>query len=145
MLRAVAREGLPPPAAPALAQPHPAELRHEVELGRPRVAERHRDAVEASVDDPKVVGNEALVRDVVFVDPPPRLARIEDVKRLTGGRRWSAGTPTSMTKQPPGSRCAATLRKHATCASCVVRFEIVLKTRYATENVSSTVAVAKSP
>ena len=37
-----------------------------------------------------------------------------------------------MTKQPPGSRCAATLRKHATCAACVVRFMIVLKTRYAT-------------
>ncbi len=50
-----------------------------------------------------------------------------------------------MTKQPPGSRCAATLRKHATCAACVVRFMIVLKTRYATENVPSTVVVAKSP
>ena len=30
--------------------------------------------------------------------------------------------PTSITKHPPGSRCAATLRKHATCSSCVVRF-----------------------
>jgi len=37
------------------------------------------------------------------------------------------------------------LRKHATCAACVVRFEIVLKTRYATENVPCTVVVAKSP
>ena len=62
-----------------------------------------------------------------------------------GGSRRSPGTPTSMTKQPPGSRCAATLRKHATCAACVVRFKIVLKTRYASENVPSTVVVAKSP
>jgi hypothetical protein len=37
------------------------------------------------------------------------------------------------------------LRKHAIWAACVVRFEIVLKTRYATENVPSTVVVAKSP
>ena len=62
-----------------------------------------------------------------------------------GGSRWRSGTPTSITKQPPGSRCAATLRKHATCSACVVRFMIVLKTRYATENVPSTVVVAKSP
>jgi hypothetical protein len=50
-----------------------------------------------------------------------------------------------MTKQPPGSRCAAALAKQATCAACVVRFMIVLKTRYATENVPCTRAVAKSP
>ncbi len=50
-----------------------------------------------------------------------------------------------MTKQPPGSRCAAALRKQATCASCVVRFSIVLKTRYAREKVPSIVVVAKSP
>jgi hypothetical protein len=46
-----------------------------------------------------------------------------------GGRSWSPGTPASITKQPPGSRCVATLRKHATCAACVVKFMIVLKTR----------------
>jgi hypothetical protein len=33
-----------------------------------------------------------------------------------GGSRRSSGTPTSITKQPPGWRCAAALRKHATCA-----------------------------
>jgi len=47
-----------------------------------------------------------------------------------------------MTKQPPGSRCAAALRKQATCASCVVRLLIVLKTRYARENVPSTLVAA---
>ena len=46
-----------------------------------------------------------------------------------GGSRRSAGTSTSMTKQPPGSRWAATLRKHATWSSCDVRFSIVLYTR----------------
>ncbi len=46
-----------------------------------------------------------------------------------GGSLRSSGTPTSMTKQPPGARCAAALPKHATCASCVVRFMIVLNTR----------------
>jgi hypothetical protein len=38
-----------------------------------------------------------------------------------------------------------TFWKHATCSSCVVRFMIVLKTRYASANVPSTVVVAKSP
>lgn len=62
-----------------------------------------------------------------------------------GGSRRSAGTATSTTKHPPGSRCAATFRKQATCAACVVRFMIVLKTRYATANAPATVVVAKSP
>ena len=62
-----------------------------------------------------------------------------------GGSRRSSGTKTSITNRPPGSRCAATLRKHATCSSCVVRFVIVLKTRYTRPKVPSTVVVAKSP
>jgi hypothetical protein len=64
---------------------------------------------------------------------------------LPGREPRSSGTLTSMTKQPPGSRRAATSRKQATWASCVVRFMTVLKTRYATENVPSTFVVAKSP
>ena len=46
-----------------------------------------------------------------------------------GGSRRNSGTMTSITKHPPGSRCAAAFRKHATWAACVVRFMIVLKTR----------------
>src|SRR5918993_9525 len=65
--------------------------------------------------------------------------------RSPGGRRRRRGTSTSIRKQPPGSRCAATFWKHATCSSCVVRFMIVFATRYASANVPSTVAVAKSP
>ena len=81
-LRAVARERLPVPAAPALAQAHPGQLRHEVELRGPGVAERNREALEPSVDDPEVMGREALRRDVVLVDPPARLAH-------DGRREWS--------------------------------------------------------
>ena len=65
--------------------------------------------------------------------------------RSPGGSVLRPGTPSSITKQPPGSRCAATFSKHATCASCVVRLPIVLKTMYASENVPSTRVVAKSP
>ena len=75
------------------------------------------------------MGDEALSRDVVLVETPARIADVEARKVSPGGSRRSSGTPTSMTKQPPGSRWAATLRKHATCAACVVRFMIVLKTR----------------
>ena len=35
------------------------------------------------------------------------------------GSRCRSGKPTSITKHPPGSRCAATFWKQATCASCV--------------------------
>ena len=63
--------------------------------------------------------------------------------------RWvwpcGAGTLTSMTKHPPGSRCRATFSKQATCASWVIRLPIVLNTRYASANVRSAFAVAKSP
>ena len=62
-----------------------------------------------------------------------------------GGRRRRSGTPTSMTKQPPGSRWAAALAKHATCCSCVVRFPMVLNTRYTSRKRPSTRVVAMSP
>ena len=53
--------------------------------------------------------------------------------------------PTSITKRPPGARCAAALRKHATCSACEVRFEMVLNTRYTSENSPSTRVSAKEP
>ena len=83
--------------------------------------------------------DEPLPLDVDLVDAPVRLARVEDAHGLARQRATARpGTSTSTTKQPPGSRCAATLRKQATCASCVVRFSIVLKTTYASENVPAT-------
>ena len=45
-----------------------------------------------------------------------------------GGRRRNSGTITSITNAPP-DQVRAALAKHATCASCVVRFMIVLRTR----------------
>ena len=51
MLAAVARERLPLPAAPALAQGQPGEARHQVQLGRPHVAKRHREDLQLAVDD----------------------------------------------------------------------------------------------
>ena len=96
-------------------------------------------------DDPEVMRDEPLVRDVELVDAPMGLARGKGVERFTGGSRRRPGTPTSITKQPPGSSWAATFRKHATCAAWLVRFMIVLNTRYASLNVPSARAVAKSP
>ena len=49
VLRALAREGLAVPSAPAFAQPHPGERRHQVELRGPHVAERDGEALELSV------------------------------------------------------------------------------------------------
>ena len=81
VLGALARERLAPPPRPALAQRHPGEARHQVELGRPHVAERHRVQLELAVDDPVVVGDQALRRDVVLVEAEPRGV---DVERADG-------------------------------------------------------------
>jgi hypothetical protein len=52
---AVAGEGLTFPGAPALAQSHPSEPRHQVELGRPYVAKWRGEDLELAVDDPVVI------------------------------------------------------------------------------------------
>src|SRR5205807_7321094 len=64
-LRALAREGLALPTAPALAQPHAGEPRHQVELRRPHVAERDRELPEPPVNLAVVMRGQTLVRDVV--------------------------------------------------------------------------------
>src|SRR6186713_915668 len=84
MLAAVAGERLPPPAAPPLAQSHPGELRHQVELRGPGVPERDRVALELPVDHPEVMGDKALSCDVELVEPPARLAHVEREDRLAG-------------------------------------------------------------
>ena len=124
---------------------HPRQLRHQVELRRPDVAKRHRDELEAPVDESEVVRCEPLGRDVVLVDRP-------SAYRSHGRRAWcrraaAAGAPghrARSTKHPPGSRCAAAFRKQATCASCVVRLPIVLKTTYASENASVDASSSRS-
>src|SRR5439155_20647537 len=52
---ALAREGIALPSAPALAQAHPGDARHQVELGRPHVAELPREDLELVADRPPVV------------------------------------------------------------------------------------------
>jgi hypothetical protein len=71
---ALARERLSPPPCPSLAQRHPGELRHQVELGGPYAPERHREVLGPTILDPEVMGGEALRRDVVFVYAPALLA-----------------------------------------------------------------------
>src|SRR5947208_16325279 len=60
VLATLARERLAVPVAPALAQRHPGQLRHQVELRRPHVAERQRQQLPAAVDEREVVRDEAL-------------------------------------------------------------------------------------
>ena len=93
VLAAVTRERLAPPAAPALAQRHPGELRHQVELGRPHVPERHRRGSTRPSTSSKWCEIEPLVRDVVLVDAPVRLARVEDADGLAGREPPELGHP----------------------------------------------------
>ena len=48
-------------------------------------------------------------------------------------------------RPPPGSRCAATLRKHRTCSACDVSMKNVLNTTNTSENSPSTATSAMSP
>jgi len=88
---AVAGERLPIPAAPPLTQPHPGELGHQIELGRPHVAERCRRPLEVAVDEVEVMRRDDLRGHVVLVDPPMRLAPVEDAERLAGRQPLEIG------------------------------------------------------
>ena len=82
----------------------------------PRRARRRgresREPLDAFVDELEVVRDEALAGDVVLVEAPAGLAYVEGADGLA---RWqplqARAPPTSITKQLPTSRCAATLRK----------------------------------
>src|SRR3954471_5837456 len=81
---AFAREWFALPPAPAVAQPHPGKLRHEIQLRGPRVPEGNREPLDSPVDELEVMGREPLPRDVVFVDSPSRLAHVKGVEGLAG-------------------------------------------------------------
>ena len=135
----------PRPTAPALPQRHSCELRHQVELGRPHVPEGRRERVSRPSATPKWCDTAICVAKSILVEAEMVGGNGEGAGRLAGREPAQVGTSTSITKQPPGSRCAAALRKHATCSSCVVRFSIVLNTRYTSRNVAVDRGVAKSP
>src|SRR5207244_7624648 len=84
VLAALGSERLAVPAAPALAQAHPGNLRHEIELRGPDITERHRGTLETATDIIEMVRDQSLVGHVVLVDPPMLVARREDVHRLAG-------------------------------------------------------------
>src|SRR6266516_6396374 len=65
---AVAGEGLALPVAPALAQGHPGESRHEVQLGRPSVALRRRVGFKLAVYHPEMMGKRDLPRKVILLE-----------------------------------------------------------------------------
>src|ERR671937_1475515 len=68
VLGAVRGERVALPAAPTLAQCDSGELSHQIELGRPRIAKRHRDDLDSAVIDPIVMGDESLPDDVVLIE-----------------------------------------------------------------------------
>ena len=84
MLAALAGEGLARPPVPALAQPQPGELGHQVELGRPHIPERDRPVLAAAVGDLDVVRAHRLRGDVVDVERPLRRAHVERHHVLPG-------------------------------------------------------------
>src|SRR5204863_5464314 len=93
VLRALARERLALPAAPAFAEAHPCQLRHQVELRRPDVAERNRPPLELPIRSRVVVRDQALVDDVVLVEAEVRLADGEGTDRPAERQTLQVGQP----------------------------------------------------
>ena len=62
----------------------PGQLRHEVELGWPDVPERDGHPIVSAFDEPEMMRDEPLTRDVVLVDPPVKLAGVEHLVGLAG-------------------------------------------------------------
>ena len=71
------------------------------------LAERDRAVLATATDDLDVVRAHRLGGGVVVVERPPCRAHAGTARTFCpGGSLRRSGTPTSMTKQPPGSRCA---------------------------------------
>src|SRR5215831_12781337 len=81
MTRARGGERLPLPAGPPLAEPHAGDPRHEVELGRPGVAERREAVPQPTVRLGGVVMRRHSLRDdVILVEPHVGGGHVERLK-----------------------------------------------------------------
>ena len=81
----------------------------------------------------------------VVVDADVVIRQREWDSRIAGRQLTKAGHVGFDYKAATGRRCRAAFSKQATCSSCVVRFMIVLKTRYTREKSPSTKVTAMSP
>src|SRR5882757_9488725 len=99
------RECLPAPAGPAVAQAQPGELGHQVELGRPRVAQPHRQQSDAVRAQRHVLGVDALTERVVLASVQDDFVDRDavDVRALLALNRVRSGTNASMTNTPAAS------------------------------------------
>src|SRR6267143_4581671 len=79
---AFTREGLTLPATPPFAQRHSSESCHQIQLGRPHIAERRRKGLKFSVHHPVVMGVGDLRRDVIFLEPEMCRGHLERVDGL---------------------------------------------------------------
>ncbi len=148
-LSLVARKRTSAPVGRAGLELETGELRHQVALGRPEVAEVSDPVADAS--RPRRGGSGATR---TAGRPGRRCRRPGAPRRGSSGpppapaaSRWMGGTQRSMTKRPPGRRWCAALRKHCTCSACVRRLEMLFQTRKTRENVPApaTTVVAMSP
>ena len=98
---AEAGERLSLPSGPTLLQPQPGKPRHQVELGRPRVAQLHGKRLDAAVGEQVVLGAEPLRDHVVDVDGNPSGSARNGMMVWPSGRRWRSGTCVSMRNRPP--------------------------------------------
>ena len=99
-------KGCRAPSLPPVAQPHPGQLRHQVELRRPHVAERHGAVLALPVGELDVVPpawpgwpGHTSKGHPAFLAAPARAWT-----SCPGGSRAGREPRHSMTKQPPGSR-----------------------------------------
>ena len=118
VLRALGGERRAVPVRPALAQLHPASRA----IRSSSAGETERNGIESRSHSPSTSEKWWETSRCVsksYSSTPTCVS----LRSNTVERRALFGTPTSTTKQPPGSRCAAAFAKHATCA--VLRRDVV--------------------
>src|SRR6267143_3916166 len=79
---AFTREGLTFPATPPFAQRHSSESCHQIQFGRPHIAERRRKGLKFPVHHPVVMGVRVLRRDIIFLEPEMCRGHLERVDGL---------------------------------------------------------------
>src|SRR4051812_43102880 len=84
MIIALPRERTASPVRPPLPQPHPGQLGHEIEFGRPRVPMMRVEPMGVVASEPVVVRSEPLLGEIVRVEAEVLVRHTEGMHGLTG-------------------------------------------------------------
>ena len=88
---ALAGEGFPVPAAPPLGRVQSGDTGHEIQFGGPHITVWRRERSQLTIDDPVVVRDRELSRDVVLLEADVRRCGGEQMDRFPGRQALQLG------------------------------------------------------